>query len=169
MQCIAIVGCGGSGKSVLARALAERTRLPVTHLDCVHYDADWNPLPKDQFAAIQHDLVQQPGWIIDGNYASTLPIRLAVADTVIFLDLSAATCLWGVLKRRMRYRGGQHQDAGVFDRINWSFVKYILGYRRGMRPRVMDLIEEYAPKANVVILRSRRQTRRYLATEAATD
>ena len=33
MQRILIIGCGGAGKSTLARALGEKTGLPVVHLD----------------------------------------------------------------------------------------------------------------------------------------
>jgi adenylate kinase family enzyme len=165
---IAIIGCGGSGKSHLARQLGQLLDLPVTHLDAVYYDAEWNPLPQEEFAAIQRDLVANAHWVIEGNYASTLPVRLAAADTVIFLDLLAVTCLWGILQRRWRYRGGQHQDVGVYDRITWSFVRYILGYRRNMRPRVRTLLAEHGPEVRLISLTSRRAANTLLARVRAT-
>lgn len=66
------------------------------------------PATQEKFAALQRDLVAQPWWLIEGNYAGTLPIRLTAADTVIFLDLPAITYLAGVAQRQWRYRGGQH-------------------------------------------------------------
>jgi hypothetical protein len=105
---IAIIGCGGSGKSHMSRSLGILLGITPVHLDGLYYDQDWKPLDKEQFAALQRDLVTAPRWIIDGNYASSLPIRLQAADTVIFLDLPAWTCLWGIAQRRLRHRGGQH-------------------------------------------------------------
>jgi adenylate kinase family enzyme len=160
---IAIIGCGGSGKSSLARSLGSLLGITPVHLDGLYYDQDWKPLDKEQFAALQRDLVTVPRWIIDGNYASSLPIRLQTADTLIFLDLPGWTCLWGIAQRRIRHRGGQHKDIGVYDRITWNFVRYILGYRRHMAPRVRKLIADHAGNAEVVVLRSRRATRDYLA------
>jgi len=161
------MGCGGSGKSHLARSLGAALGITPVHLDALYYDADWKPLDKDTFAGLQHDLVAAPKWIIDGNYASTLPIRLQAADTVIFLDLPGWSCLWGILQRRLRHGGGQHQAIGVYDRITWNFVRYILGYRRTMAPRVRALIASHAGDAEVIILRSRRAARGYLATMPA--
>ncbi|MFF4937282.1 topology modulation protein [Micromonospora sp. NPDC000729] len=157
MDRIAIIGCGGSGKSTVARQLARILDAPLTHLDATYYDEHWNPLPQDEFAAQQEKLVAGERWIIEGNYAGTLPIRLAAADTVIFLDLPARTCLWGIAQRRWRYRGGQHHQDGVYDRITWHFVRYILGYRRTMRPRVQNLVREHGPHVRLITLTSRRQ------------
>jgi adenylate kinase family enzyme len=166
---IAIMGCGGSGKSHLARSLGTALQITPVHLDGLYYDADWKPLDQEKFAGLQRGLVAAPRWLIDGNYASTLPIRLQAADTVIFLDLPGWSSLWGILQRRLRHGGGQHQAIGVYDRITWDFVRYILSYRRKMAPRVRTLIAEHARDADVVILRSRRAARYYLATVTSPD
>jgi adenylate kinase family enzyme len=160
---IAIIGCGGSGKSHLGRTLGSALGIKPVHLDALYYDQDWKPLDQEQFTDLQRDLVAAPRWIIDGNYASTLPIRLQAADTVIFLDLPGWLCLWGILQRRLRHHGGQHQAIGVYDRITWNFIRYVLGYRRQMAPRVRKLIADYAGDAQVTVLRNRRAARNYPA------
>lgn len=162
MDRIAIIGCGGSGKSSVARHLARILNVPLTHLDTLYYDERWTPLPMNEFAAQQEKLVTGDRWIIEGNYASTLPIRLAAADTVIFLDLPAATCLWGIVERRWRYQGGQHKADGVYDRITWNFVRYIFSYRRTMRPRVHGLLHDHGPHVRLITLTSRRYANRFI-------
>lgn len=167
MRAIMICGCGGSGKSALARTLGQRLSLPVTHLDMEFYDQDWNPLDQETFAQRQRNLVAQPEWILDGNYAGTMPIRLAAADAVVFLDLPARTCLWGILQRRRQHRGNDVLSRHLRGRLSWGFVKYILGYRRTMRPKVEALIAEHAT-GRVTTLRSRRQVRQFLRSLPST-
>lgn len=164
---IAVVGCGGSGKTYLARRLGAQLGLPVTHLDALYYGADWTPASAEEFARAQRELVAGPVWVIDGNYASTMSIRLQAADTVLVLDLPVPVCLAGITARRLRYRGGQHADDGVYDRVTWSFIRYICTYRRIMRPRVRHLVDGHADHAQLIILSSRRQVHRFLHHTAA--
>ena len=159
---VVIVGNGGSGKTTVANQLGDLLNLPVIHLDSLYYATDWTPLDHEQFAAAQTRAVQAHRWIIEGNYASTLPIRLAAAHVVIVLDLHPMACIWGIIKRRRRHRGGQHPQVGVYDRITWNFLGYVLTYRRRMLPTVRRLIAEHAPMATCVILRGRCGVRRFL-------
>ncbi|MFI8499745.1 topology modulation protein [Streptomyces sp. NPDC085524] len=167
MKKVAIVGCGGSGKSYLARELARILDAPVTHLDAAYYDDEWNELPSEKFTALQRELVSQPRWVIDGNYNSTLQIRLEACDTVVLMDVSTMAALYGILSRQIRHGAG-HKGNGVHNRIHWGVIKYVATYRRKMRPRVMAKIEEFASgRADVVLLSNRRRTHRWLRKVAA--
>lgn len=169
MKKVAIVGCGGSGKSHLARELGEILDAPVTHLDAVFYDDEWNALPMEKFALVQQDLAARPDWVIDGNYNSTLQIRLEACDTVVLMDVSTIAALWGVISRQIRHGAG-HKGNGVHNRIHWGVLKYVATYRRKMRPRVVSKVDEFAAAhAKVVFLTSRRRTRRWLKQVAATQ
>ena len=47
MERIAIVGCGGSGKSHLDRRLGARLGITPAHLDALYCDNDWKPLEQE--------------------------------------------------------------------------------------------------------------------------
>ncbi|MGW2364615.1 topology modulation protein [Streptomyces sp. NPDC001667] len=167
MKKVAVIGCGGSGKSHVARELGALLGAPVTHLDAAFYDEEWNELPMAEFAEVQRNLVAKPAWVIDGNYNSTLQIRLEACDTVVLMDVSTPAALWGIFSRQIRHGAG-HQGNGVHNRIHWGVIKYVATYRRKMRPRVMAKIEQFAAgHATVVLLTSRRHTRRWLRQVAA--
>src|SRR4051812_43283485 len=51
-----------------------------------------------------------PRWIMDGNYSGTLAARLSRADTIVFLDMPTALCLWRVLCRTLRHIGRTRDD-----------------------------------------------------------
>jgi adenylate kinase family enzyme len=162
MRRVAIVGCGGSGKSVLARELGRRTGLPVIHLDTLFWSPDWQPTPPDEWRAIQERLVAEERWIIDGNYGGTMELRLAAADTVVFLDLPTHVCLRRVILRRLRSRfGAPRPDLGAEDRLTIEFLRWIAGYRRTRRPGILRRLAALN-ETRVVILRSDPEVRAFL-------
>lgn len=165
MQRIVVIGAGGAGKTVLANRLSRLLGLPITHLDSLRYTDTWQIVPEDEFVAAQQAVAATGRWVIDGNSLASMPVRFAAADTIVFLDLPARVCLWGVLRRRLRYRGGQHPD-GVHDRVTWSFLAYVWRYRRRTRPRVRRCIADHGRHATLIELTSRRQANRFLTTLA---
>jgi adenylate kinase family enzyme len=159
VQRIVVVGCAGSGKTVVSRALGQRLGLPVIHLDALYYNEAWNPRPYGEFCAVQREIVSDPEWMIDGNYVSSMPIRLTAADGVIIMDVPTVVALWGVFRRWWKYRSGQHSE-GAFVRITAAFLRYVARFRKSMRPRVVAVVREHAGHAEVRVLRSWASARR---------
>ena len=105
---------------------------------------------------MQQRLVAGERWIVDGNYAGTLDIRLARADTIVFFDLSRRSCLLGLLRRWARHRGRPLQAPGCPERWDWGFVRWVWRYRRHSRPRVLAAIDRHAPQARLIVVGNRR-------------
>jgi adenylate kinase family enzyme len=163
---IAIIGCGGSGKSFLARELARRTGIEVTHLDTLYWDAEWQPRQgASEWEELQRRLVAADAWIMDGNYDRTMDLRLAAADTVIFLDLPTHVCLRRVLVRRLQSLAGHGRpEIAGRERASLAFLRWILGYRRKSRPKVLERLARLAPGTSLVTLKSQAEVEAYLGS-----
>jgi adenylate kinase family enzyme len=147
---VVILGPGGSGKSTLARRLGEITGLRVVEIDKVFWQPGLAAMPRDQWARMQQSLVEEPGWIMDGDLGpyDAVEVRLRAADTVIFLDFSILRCAWRAF-RRSRERA--------------DFWLWLLLYRRRSRPLLLESIAKHAPNASFQVLRSPRELDRFLA------
>lgn len=148
MKRIAVIGSSGAGKSRLSLALSRILNISVIHLDAHYWNPGWTPTPRPNWAARQQKLLEPERWIADGNYSSTLELRLAAADTVIFLDLPRWLCTWRVLKRVVQYRRGTRPDmaAGCDERVDWDFVKYVWTFPEKHRPRVEEKLRGLSGK-----------------------
>ena len=156
MQRLAIIGPGGAGKSRLARELGQRLDLPVIHLDDLFWQPGWVEPDRDEWEALNRELVQGERWILDGNYGGTMEIRLAAADTIVFLDPPPMLCIWRVVRRR-------RHDEPASGRRFLEFVAYIWRYRRTRRPAVEERIARLGAGKQVHVLRGRRDVRQFLA------
>jgi len=166
MRKVLVIGSGGSGKSTFSEQLGGRTGLPVIHLDSLFWRAGWRETPRGEWAARVDELLKGGDWIMDGNYGGTLERRLAACDTVVFLDLPRALCLWRVVVRSLRYRGRSRPDMaeGCNERMTWEFVRWVWGYPSERRPGVLKKLSELNGGQRVHVLRSRREVRRFLET-----
>jgi adenylate kinase family enzyme len=164
MKRIAIIGPAGSGKSTLAHELGAILGVAVVHLDALFWKPGWMETPKPEWRSIQEELVRRESWIIDGNYGGTLDVRLAAADTIIFLDFPRLLCLWRVIRRRLQYIGKDRPDVGPGcpERLTWRFLWWIWTYRARKRPAVLQKLAECANEKRVIVLRGPAAVRRFL-------
>ena len=165
MRKILVIGSGGAGKTTFARRLGELRNIEVLHLDSLYWNPGWVETPKPEWLKTVEELVARDAWIMDGNYSGTLDLRLRACDTVIFLDLGRAICLWRVLKRWMRYRNRSRPDmaAGCHEQFNPEFILWVWNYRRRTRPKVIKMLRENSGGKKVIWLRSPADVERYLA------
>ena len=140
-QRILIVGCPGSGKSTLARQLAPLLDLPIIHLDREYWRAGWTEPTSADWDATVLRLVEQPRWIIDGNYGRSIPARLAVADAAIHLDLPRRICLPRVIRRSLQQLGRARPDMppGCPERLpSFEFLFWIWHFPHHRRPALVE-------------------------------
>ncbi len=161
-----MIGTGGSGKTTVARRLAQRTGLPLIHLDALYWRSGWQPTPADEWRATVQSLISRDAWIIDGNYGGTLDVRLAACDTVVFLDLPRLVCLWRVLKRQVRHLGQVRPELapGCRERLTWEFIWWIWTYPSRRRGEVLKRLAALDQEKRVAILRSSAAIDAFLAS-----
>lgn len=164
MERIMIIGCGGSGKSTLARALGEKTQIPVVHLDQIWWSpGNWQHLEQEEFDMRLAEAVEEPRWIIDGNFNRTIQMRLQQCDTVIYLDFPAVVCLFSWIKRVITNWGKARPDmaGGCSEWFAPEFAGWILRFNRTYRKAYHKLLSEQGGKT-VLIVKNRYQVHEYL-------
>jgi adenylate kinase family enzyme len=102
MRRISVVGTTGSGKTTVARRIAEVLELPLVELDALHWGPGWEEAPLEVFRERVSDTTRGGPWLVDGNYSKVRDIVWGLADTVVWLDYGFPTIFLRLLWRTLR-------------------------------------------------------------------
>lgn len=158
MEKVIVIGSPGAGKSTFARALRDRTGLPLYYLDMLWHRADRTNVSREEFDRGLEEILKKDRWIIDGNYLRTMEVRLQACDTVFLLDYPVELCLAGAEGRIGKSREDMPWVEREFDE---EFRQWILNFPREQQPQIDELLEKYHRK-EIIRFRSRGEAEVYL-------
>ena len=159
MKKVMIIGCPGSGKSTFSKSLNSILSIPLYHLDMMYWNEDKTIVEKDVFLTRLKNALSRKSWIIDGNYMSTMEMRLSECDTVFFLDYPTDVCIKGIEARKGKKRSDMPWvEADTYDE---EFITFIKSFNIETKPKIIDLLKKY-PLKNIIIFKSRIEADKYL-------
>ena len=170
MQRVLVIGISGAGKSTLARRLAQRSGLPLIHLDQEFWQPGWKVTPRDAWRARVAELCARDAWIMDGSYGASLDIRLPRADTVVWFDYPRLRCLGRVAWRIATTYGKVRPDLapGCPEKVDGEFLRYVWDFNDKSRPQIVRALAEHGRHLMPVMVRRDRDAARFLASLPAS-
>jgi len=99
---VAIIGTSCSGKTTLARTIADILDVPHIELDSLYWQPNWSPRPIEEFRQLTRAAIAAERWVLDGNYSKVRDIAWGRATTLIWLNYPFYVVLWRALSRTVR-------------------------------------------------------------------
>lgn len=163
MERILIIGSNGAGKSTFSFRLAEKTGLPLIHIDQLYWRGSWDVTPEDEFDRQVQAEAQKPRWIIEGNNLRSLAQRLTCADTVFWFEFPPPLCVLNILRREWTYRGRVRPDMPDQCVSHWdvNFLKSVWAFNRKNHRRITSMLQK-AANIHVIRFTNYRQVEQYL-------
>ncbi|MBE9229215.1 AAA family ATPase [Phormidium sp. LEGE 05292] len=98
-QRISVIGTSGTGKTTLAKKIAQRLAIPHIELDALHWEPNWVEAPDCIFQERVLKAISSDRWVVDGNYSQIRNIIWVKADTIVWLNYSLSVILTRLLWR----------------------------------------------------------------------
>jgi adenylate kinase family enzyme len=102
---ICVIGNAATGKSTLARVLAERLGLRYIDRDALVWDTGWRKRPSGEICERVEAETRADGWTYDGHLRRRRPYEQVVlgrCDTIVWLDFSRWRVMCSVVRRTLR-------------------------------------------------------------------
>jgi adenylate kinase family enzyme len=168
MRRILVVGSPGAGKSTLATKLAAKLDLPLHYLDLHHWERGWHHRDAAQTRDSIRAICETATWVMDGNFAESFDLRMAWADTLIWLDYPRATCIRRILMRTIRDYGQSKPDLpdGCPEQFDAALLRFAWEFPLKSRPGIPAGIERFGSLLRVVQLRNDSEAAAFLREAA---
>lgn len=104
MSRIVVIGSSGSGKTTVARRIADILDIPYLEMDSVRHANGWDSTPDPEFQLVLGEFTAQERWVVDGNYTShgAREVVWPRVDTVVWVDPPKRIVMSRVIRRTLK-------------------------------------------------------------------
>ena len=177
MRRVVVFGTTGSGKSWLAKRLAEQHGLRLIELDALNWGPSWQPAPIELLRHRVERETRDGDWIVVGNYDSVRDLTWRPADTLVWLDLPFSLVMWRLFWRTVRRSVTKENLWGTGNTeslvrsffTRQSILLYAMKTHRKNRRRFTFDTESFGKGKDVVRLQSPREVTRFLTASAESQ
>ena len=167
---VVVVGSSCSGKTSLARRIADQLGATHIELDAIHWLPNWKERPTEEFREHTRAAVGTDKWVVDGNYSKVRDIVWPKATTVIWLNYPFPLVFYRVLRRTIaRSVRGQILFSGNKETLKKAFLSrdsilwwVITTFRRRNRQYRTIFANNEFPHLDVIEFQKPRQADEFL-------
>ncbi len=97
--------------------------------------------------------------MMEGNFGSTMDLRIAACDTVIYLDLPRTRCIYHVFKRVIKYRNRTRPDMGegCAEKFDLKFLRWVWNFPKTTKPAIEERLARGGREKTIIRLHSKRE------------
>lgn len=170
MTRIYIIGGPGSGKTTLAKRVAQQLTLPCYEMDQIGWENGFGAFRAEEVRLHEvQEIAQQDDWVAEGWFSPWTDALAQRAEQIVWLDLPWRVARWRIISRHMRASlAGTNKHRGL--RKLYQFLVYAKHYythEEGTRAQLAKELQPFMPR--VVQCRRPAEVEAWFARLSATS
>ena len=164
---IHIIGCSGSGKTYLAKALSEKYNVPHFDLD----DIQWNnnadgygvKMPIEKRTSLLNDILKNESWIIEGVYYAWVGKCFEDADKIYVLDIPKRVYKYRIIKHTIKRKLGLEKGKRETLKSVYNLLKWTDTFKNKNMVEIRKTLSHYTQKT--MWIKNRKEVKRVIDME----
>lgn len=147
---IHIIGCSGSGKTYLAKALSDKYSIPHFDLDDIQWDNTSDSygvkMPVEKRNALLNKILSNDAWIIEGVYYSWVEQSFEDADRIFVLDMPEYIYKWRIIRRSVKRKMGIEKGKKETLKSVINLLKWTDTFKNKNLKEIKNQLDKYGEK-----------------------